>query len=348
MNPRRVFVIHGRNLRARDALFEFLRATGLEPLEWSEVLTQLGPSPQVEDILRRGLASARAIVVLLTGDDEARLRGPLQSVFDTDLETQFRPQARQNVLFEAGMALGLMPDRTVVIQLGTVKPFSDVIGRHILRMDDSAPKRNELAQRLRAAGCKVKTKGEIWLRTGQFADAVRFSRTKESVLQAYKEYLDKWLSIPLAPRYQAGGKPPLEIAKCLVKDWMRRHTDCIVELPEHDAKDIVSRIEERMALLDDRLPIAILVESIDNYKLAGIITPSDLHPKFDIYQAPGQVKALEIWTGNPYRLRGDQTIESAATYMNEKKTKSGLPVVDATDRLIGFLPPLGTRDLMGD
>ena len=35
-NPHKVFVVHGRNLKARDAMFNFLGAIGLDPIEWSE------------------------------------------------------------------------------------------------------------------------------------------------------------------------------------------------------------------------------------------------------------------------------------------------------------------------
>jgi CAP12/Pycsar effector protein, TIR domain len=49
---RRVFVVHGRNEAAREAMFRFLRALGLGPLEWSEAvaLTKSG-TPYVGDVL---------------------------------------------------------------------------------------------------------------------------------------------------------------------------------------------------------------------------------------------------------------------------------------------------------
>lgn len=43
-DSRVVFVVHGRNCEARDALFDFLRAIALHPLEWSEAIQATGKS----------------------------------------------------------------------------------------------------------------------------------------------------------------------------------------------------------------------------------------------------------------------------------------------------------------
>ena len=98
---RDVFVVHGRNTEARDALFEFLRAIDLHPLEWSEAVRATGkPSPYIGEILDAAFSRAHAVVVLFTPDDEARLREQFR--IDSDLlhETQLTGQARPNVLFE--------------------------------------------------------------------------------------------------------------------------------------------------------------------------------------------------------------------------------------------------------
>ncbi len=41
-DKRKVWVVHGRNLKARDAMFAFLRAIGLKPMEWGEALALTG------------------------------------------------------------------------------------------------------------------------------------------------------------------------------------------------------------------------------------------------------------------------------------------------------------------
>jgi hypothetical protein len=41
-DPSSIFVIHGRDEKARRALFEVLRSIGLKPLEWSTLLDRAG------------------------------------------------------------------------------------------------------------------------------------------------------------------------------------------------------------------------------------------------------------------------------------------------------------------
>ena len=168
-DPRhRVFVVHGRNDAARSAMFAFLRSIGLRPIEWSEAVHMTGEgSPYIGQVLDTALDAAQAIVVFLTPDDIAYLRGEYASA-DDDRETEPQAQARPNVLFEAGMAMGRDPKRTVLVELGQLRPFSDVVGRYAVRIDNSAAKRKELAQRLESAGCSIDLTGNDWLTAGDF------------------------------------------------------------------------------------------------------------------------------------------------------------------------------------
>jgi predicted nucleotide-binding protein len=165
----RVFVVHGRNAVARRSVAEFLRAIGLEPIEWEQAVQATDkPNPFIGEILDSGLAHARAVLVLLTGDDEARLRAELRSKHDPHYESTYTPQPRQNVLFEAGIAFGTHPTRTVICQIGEVRPFSDIFGRHFVRLDNSVARRQHLAQLLEAAGCAVNLSGTDWHSAGNF------------------------------------------------------------------------------------------------------------------------------------------------------------------------------------
>ena len=166
---RRVFVVHGRNKALRRAMFDFLRSIGLEPIEWTQAVQWTGSgSPHVAEILNVAFDRAQATVVLMTPDDEARLRPEFQSENDPPHEKDLTPQARPNVIFEAGMALGRDSDRTVLVEIGQLRPFSDVGGRHTIRLDNSTPKRQDLAMRLKTAGCLVNLAGTDWHETGNF------------------------------------------------------------------------------------------------------------------------------------------------------------------------------------
>jgi len=110
-------------------------------------LNSYAGSPYIGQILDIAFDAAQAIVVLLTPDDIAYLRREY-ATGDDDPEREPLAQARPNVLFEAGMAMGRNPERTILVELGKLRPFSDVAGRHAVRMDDSAARRKDLAQRL--------------------------------------------------------------------------------------------------------------------------------------------------------------------------------------------------------
>ena len=173
-DTRTVFVVHGRNERAREAMFVFLRAIGLHPLEWSEAIRATGnPIPYVGEILETAFATAQAVVVLFTPDDEARLRDAFRATGDPPHETELTGQARPNVLFEAGMAMGRSQERTVLVELGSLRPFSDIAGRHTIRIDNTSQRRQELAQRLEAAGCAVNLDGIDWHSAGDFDAAIQ-------------------------------------------------------------------------------------------------------------------------------------------------------------------------------
>lgn len=164
-DPRSVFVIHGRNDAARRGLFDFLRAIGLAPIEWSEAISMTGSaSPYIGDVLDAAFMRAQAVVVLQTPDDVAHLHESL--TYPGDPETNPQMQPRPNVLYEAGMAMGRNPDRTVIVELGQIKSFSDIHGRHAVRLDNSVAKRQDLATRLRTAGCAVKLDGTDWHEAG--------------------------------------------------------------------------------------------------------------------------------------------------------------------------------------
>jgi len=164
-----VFVVHGRNETLRRAFFGFLRAVGLQPIEWRKAIELTRkPSPYVGEILDAAFREAVAVVVLLTPDDEAKLKDEFLKPHDPKYEKKLTGQARPNVLFEAGMAMGRNPDRVVLVQVGEMRPFSDIGGRHVGQLSNGAESRQELITKLANAGCNVDASGSDWLREGDF------------------------------------------------------------------------------------------------------------------------------------------------------------------------------------
>jgi predicted nucleotide-binding protein len=163
-----VFVVHGRNIAVRKSMFEFLRAIGLNPLEWDTLLSATkSAAPYIGDVLAAGLRKATAVVVLLSPDDDAMLRKEFWSRNEDAFEKRLTGQARPNVLFEAGMAFASFPKATILVEVGKCRPFSDVFGRHIVKLNNSEAKRKELASRLSTARCPIAF-GKGWQTAGDF------------------------------------------------------------------------------------------------------------------------------------------------------------------------------------
>jgi hypothetical protein len=61
---------------------------------------------------------------------ESYLHGPAEPEYETRLVGRPRP----NVLLEAGMAFGAQPTRTILVELGDLRPVSDLTGRNVIRL----------------------------------------------------------------------------------------------------------------------------------------------------------------------------------------------------------------------
>jgi predicted nucleotide-binding protein len=168
-DARKIFVVYGRDENLRRSMFDFLRAIGLIPMEWSQAIAITGKgAPYVGEVISTAFQVAQAILVLLSPDDEVRLTQELCGAAEDSIETSLQLQPRPNVLFEAGMAFGSKPDRTILVEIGAVKRFSDVAGRHALRLNNTSERRLELVNRLQSAGCHVDVVGTDWLSIGDF------------------------------------------------------------------------------------------------------------------------------------------------------------------------------------
>ncbi len=162
-DSRLVMVVYGRNDGCRRAMFTFLRALGLVPIEWEDAIAATGRgSPHNLEAVEAAMRRAQAVVVLLSPDDEARLKHDFAAADEHD-ERELRGQPRQNVILEAGLAMGLDRNRTILVQIGRIRGASDLEGLNLVRMTNEPRKRAALKTRLATAGCALHDTGTDWL-----------------------------------------------------------------------------------------------------------------------------------------------------------------------------------------
>jgi hypothetical protein len=173
-DPKKVFLIHGRNKRATKEMGIFLRSMGLEPVLFRDVRKNMGGTVHLISVVERGMQEAQGVLALITPDELATLRSDFRMNEDTSEEVE-RWQARPNVLFEAGMAYGKHPDRVAFVLFGEAKLFSDASGMHVFRPKNEHGPGSSRAQ-LRGVlasgmGCSVDMYADDWMTLGDF-DAV--------------------------------------------------------------------------------------------------------------------------------------------------------------------------------
>jgi len=141
---RPIFVVHGRDDAAKHELARVLeRTTDRKAVVLHERANQ---GQTLLEKLERHAEQAAYAVVLLTGDDEGRLRG----------EQDLRPRARQNVVLELGFFLGLLGrGRVAVLAAPGVDHPSDISGLVYIPLDAGGAWRHHLLNELEAAGISV-------------------------------------------------------------------------------------------------------------------------------------------------------------------------------------------------
>jgi len=144
-----VFVVNGHDAGAKDALEAMLRRWGLNPI----ILDQEAASGlTLIEKLDKSVADASYAVVLMTGDDLARIKG--------DTDAQLVPRARQNVVRELGIFLGRLgrAQLAILYERGVELP-SDIHGVEYLPFEKKIEeKKLELAKAMANAGFDIDLK----------------------------------------------------------------------------------------------------------------------------------------------------------------------------------------------
>ena len=139
----KVFVIHGHDEGAREAVARFLENLKLEPIILHE------QSNRGRTIIEKfeEHADVGFAVALLTPDDVGALKGN---------ESNLNPRARQNVIFEFGYFIGkLGRERVCALVKGDVEKPSDYGGVLYIPLDDSGGWKTGLIRELNHAGFEV-------------------------------------------------------------------------------------------------------------------------------------------------------------------------------------------------
>lgn len=174
---RRVFVVYGRDSKLTSRFFDLLRAVDLRPLEWETLVQATGrATPSLAEVVAGAPHLAQATLVLLSPDDVVELHSDLVLDGDAPQDRDRGAQARPNVLFELGLALMAYPDNTVIVEVGQLRPLSDLAGLNVIRFDGSGPAIRKVLHRLEVAGCAVDYSAVDWLDPERFADLPTYRR----------------------------------------------------------------------------------------------------------------------------------------------------------------------------
>ena len=143
ITTKEVFVVHGRDEGACEKIARFLERLELKPVvlheQPNEGRTIIEKFEDYTDV--------RFAVVLLTPDDIGRLQ---------DGAGEFRPRARQNVIFEFGYFIGkLGREHVCALVQGDLERPSDYDGVLYIPLDDSDGWKMRLVQELKNAGYDI-------------------------------------------------------------------------------------------------------------------------------------------------------------------------------------------------
>ncbi|MHC8609088.1 TIR domain-containing protein [Paenarthrobacter ureafaciens] len=146
----RVFVVHGRDDYAHQELNKFLHHLGLRVYSWNQAkLDAPGQQPTTLEIVRTGLNHCQAILVLFTPDDVANVKPEFVKPNDGPHEINPTGQARQNVIFEAGMAIAAAPTKTLFLRYGETREISDISGHNWTSLSNDWSERQLLVEQLK-------------------------------------------------------------------------------------------------------------------------------------------------------------------------------------------------------
>jgi predicted nucleotide-binding protein len=140
--PRRIFLVHGHDFSSRDALAEILHKLRFEPVILSD---EPNRSRTIIEKLEMNTAQIGFAFVIYSPDDFGRAKNG-----------EDRARARQNVIFEHGLVMGLLGrDRTCAILIGELEEPSDIKGMLFEQVGNIRDSALKIAKVLKDSGYSV-------------------------------------------------------------------------------------------------------------------------------------------------------------------------------------------------
>ena len=144
----RIFLVHGRENALRQAVELFLEKQRLPVVVLAETPSE---GETIIEKFERQSEKASFAIVLLTPDDCGGL--------STEPHEEYRPRARQNVIFELGYFVGRLRRKHVCpIYMAGVEIPSDYHGVVYVPFDESGRWKHALAKELETAGFPIEYK----------------------------------------------------------------------------------------------------------------------------------------------------------------------------------------------
>lgn len=135
-DPRTVLLLTGGDGLLRDEIESYLVILGLRPMRWDQGVRAGAGATNLLDVMHAAIDIAQAVVVVLEGDPSSGTPA-------------------QNLLLEAGFALGVAAERTVILTAGPFPVPSDLQGTPLLWNSQVPMLREAVTRRLMSFGCPV-------------------------------------------------------------------------------------------------------------------------------------------------------------------------------------------------
>lgn len=122
----------------------------------------------------------------------------------------------------------------------------------------------------------------------------------------------------------------------LIGDWMTKQVHMITpDTSMMKASKIMKDNDvRRLPVVDEEGRLIGIVSDRDVKEASpSKATTLDVH---ELYYLLSEIKAKDIMTRNPYRIKASDTVEKAAVIMTEKRV-GGLPVVDDDNKVVGMI-----------